>query len=84
MEEVRRCPRERPGPGPEAARVHSAPIGQEGAEPRAVGAGGDPTSTEAEVVGRATEVEFSFSAVDLVVGIMVDLERVRGFTRGQG
>ena len=65
--------------------MDSVPIGEEVAEPRAGGAGGNPTSTEAEVVSRATEeVDFSFATVDLVVGIIVYLDRAREFPRGQG
>ena len=37
-----RCPRERPGPGPEAARMASIAIGDVAAESRMEGARGDP------------------------------------------
>ena len=40
--EERRCPRERPGPGPEAARMASVAIGDVTAESRMEGARGDP------------------------------------------
>ena len=40
MGEVERCPRERPGPGPEAAQMASVPMGEEVAKPRPVDARG--------------------------------------------
>ena len=79
MGKVGGCSRERSGPGSNAARMDNVPIGEEIAEPRTVGAGGDT-----EAVSRATEEEFPFAAVNLVVGVTVYLERTRGCTRGQG
>ena len=35
-------------------------------------------------MSRATKVEIPFTAVNLVVGIMVNVEGTRGCTRGQG
>ena len=69
--EVGRCPRERPGPGPDAARIANVAIGEEATESKVVGARRDPESVEAEAVSQATEVEFPFAAVDLVIGIIV-------------
>ena len=81
--EVGRCPRERRGPGPEAARMNSVPIDKKVTEPGAVGARRDSASAGADAVSRATEVEVPFAAVYFSVDIMVDPERARGCTRGQ-
>ena len=74
MREAGRCSPERPGLGSKVARTDIVPIGEEVAVLRAIGTGGDPASAVAMAVNRATEVEFPFAPVDLVVGIMVDLE----------
>ena len=71
MGEVGRCPRERPGPGPDAALIASMVIGEEAAESKVVGDRRDSESVGAEAVSRATEVEFPFAAVDPVAGVMV-------------
>ena len=42
MGEGERCPRERPGPGPEAARMASVAIGDVAAESMNVGVRGEP------------------------------------------
>ena len=68
--EVGRCPRERPGLGPDAARRASVAIGDVAAESRMEGARGDPEL----VGGGASEVVaevFPFVVVDLVIIIMV-------------
>ena len=77
--EIGRCPRERPGPGPDAARMASVAIGDVAAESRMEGVGEDPEL----VGGGASEVvtEVIPFAVDLVVAMMVfwrGLEGARG------
>ena len=62
MEKVGRCPPERPGLGPKVARMNSVPIGEEVAEPRAIGAGGNPASAVAMAVNRATASGVPFRA----------------------
>ena len=67
--EIGRCPRERPGPGPDAVRMASVAIGDAAAEPKMEGAGEDPEL----IGGGASEVvtEMIPFAVDLVVAMMV-------------
>ena len=62
MGEVGRCPPERPGLGPKVARMDSVPIGEEVAEPRAIGAGGNPASALAMAVNRTTASGVPFRA----------------------
>ena len=67
---VERSPRERAGPGPDAARMASATIEDVAVESRMEGTRGDPEL----VGGGASEVVakvFPFAGVDLVVAIMV-------------
>ena len=67
--EVGRCPRERPGPGPDAVRIASVAIGDAAAESRMESAGEDP-----ELVGggaSAVVTEMIPFAVDLVVAMTV-------------
>ena len=66
--EVRRCPRERPGPGPDAVRMASVAIGDVAAESRMKGSGEDPEL----LGGGASEVvtEVLPFAVDLLVAMM--------------
>ena len=69
MGKVGRCPRERPGPGPDAVRMASVAIGDVAAESRMESAGEDP-----ELFGGwASEVvtEVIPFAVDRVVAIVV-------------
>ena len=76
--EVGRCPRECPGPGPEAARMASVAIEDVAAESRMECARGDPELVgggDPELVGGGAsevvaEVVFPF-AIDLVVAMMV-------------
>ena len=83
MGEVGRCPRESPGPGTDAALIVSVAIGEVAAESRMMGVRGDPKSVGAETLRVATEIEFLFAAVDLVVGIMVFWRGLAGI-RGSG
>ena len=62
MGEGGRCPPERPGLGSKVARMDSVPIGEEVAETRAIGAGGDPASAVAMAVNRATASGVPFRA----------------------
>ena len=84
MGELGRCPRERPGPEPEAARRERLLTGEVVAQSVAVGAGGDPSPAEVEAVRSVAKVELLSVTVDRDVVIMVDLGRARGYTRGEG
>ena len=86
MGEVGRCPRERPGPGPDAVRMANVAIGDVAAESRMEGAVED-----AELFGGGVSevvMEVIPFAVDLVVAMMVfwrGLAGARGSeNRGRG
>ena len=75
-----RCPRERPGPGPEAARMASIAIGDVAAESRMEGSWGDPGLVGRGAPEVVAEVVYPM-AVELVVAIMVFW---RGLTGARG
>ena len=78
MEEVGRCPRERPSPSPDTARMASAAIGDVAAESRMKGVRGD-----SELIGgEASEVVAEVFPFAVVVTDIMFFWRGRAGARG--
>ena len=77
MGEVGRCPRERPAPGPEAARIASVAIGDVAAESMDVEVRGEPGLAAGEGAEVAAGVPFSLAVARVVVLVTEEGSRMR-------